>query len=227
MVQFTKPKFKTRSDGLPSIWSRLEFWRDGLGRVNSNLRGVEEVYPHPSLVFRAFELPFDDVKIVILGQDPYHTRGVANGLAFSTQPTARPLPPSLRNILKEYSEDLGFRAPSSGDLMPWHKNGVLLLNTQLTVSPGSPNSHKGIGWESLVFEALQALSEKRSGLVFILWGRHANEYRGAIDETKHLVISSGHPSPLARDAPVPFAGSRPFSRACEFLGLEHDFWRLP
>lgn len=203
-------------------WEHLEFWRRDAKNLEMYLRNQEdqgkEIYPHKSLRLRALEWTNpDSVKVVVLGQDPYHTPGMANGLAFSVQPHIKQLPPSLHNILKEYNEDLLYPLPRSGDLSWWAKNtGVLLLNTVLTVEAGKPNSHAGKGWERLASECISYLSQRREGIVFMLWGKYAKEMRGSIDETKHLVVSSAHPSPLAANAPDPFLGSKPFTKALEY-----------
>lgn len=206
---------------VPTEWSHLEFWKRTYPEVEIYVRNRERetpVYPAKELRLRALEYTRpDDVKVVILGQDPYHTPGMANGLAFSVQPGVKQLPPSLLNILKEYSDDLKYPVPRSGDLSWWATNcGVLLLNTVLTVEAGKPNSHAGKGWERLGSELVSYLSAKREGIVFMLWGKYAKEMRGSIDESKHLVVSSAHPSPLAAHAPDPFLGSKPFSQALEY-----------
>ncbi|MDE6010327.1 MAG: uracil-DNA glycosylase [Muribaculaceae bacterium] len=176
------------------------------------------VYPPAGKIFAAFDAsPFDKTKVVIIGQDPYHGFGQANGLAFSVNPGV-PLPPSLRNILTEVSADTGAPAPASGDLTRWAEQGVLLLNTALSVKEGQPKSHGGIGWERLTDAAVRALSEKRDGLVFILWGADAARKRAMIDESKHLVLTSVHPSPLS--ASRGFFGNHHFTRANEYLS-EH------
>jgi uracil-DNA glycosylase len=186
--------------------------------------GTSKFLPATELVYRAFyATPFNDVKVVILGQDPYPTRGHAHGLAFSVPASVRNLPPSLRNILREYTNDLHLPLPRNGDLSLWADRGVLLLNTILTVQEGKPLSHKGLGWEKLTIEVIQKLSEYRDGLVFILWGNHAQQYRGLIDENKHHVLVSPHPSPLSANRG--FFGSRPFTRANARLAQPVD-WRL-
>lgn len=180
----------------------------------------------PSQPLRALELtPPEAVRLVILGQDPYHRRGQAHGLAFSVPPGV-PLPPSLRNIFKERQRDLGLSMPvfpePGGSLTAWAQNGVLLLNTCLTVEEGSPNCHRGQGWEVLTDHILQKISLGERRTVFMLWGSQAQEKRGLVDETRHLVLSANHPSPLsALRPPVPFLGCGHFSKAKEWLlGLE-------
>ncbi len=183
------------------------------------------VYPHPKNIFSAFELtPFDEVRVVILGQDPYHGAGQAHGLSFSVIDGVRN-PPSLQNIYKELASDLGVTPSTSGDLSRWAKQGVLLLNSTLTVRAGSPGSHQGKGWEQFTDAAIKALSDKREHLVFILWGNYAKAKGAHIDRTKHLVIESAHPSPFS--AHSGFFGSKPFSKANEYMseqGLQPVHW---
>lgn len=196
--------------------------------LNRNPGSRKSIFPPKELVFRAFEAtPFNEVKVVILGQDPYPTKGHAHGLAFSVPANVRPLPPTLRNILREYTTDLHLPYPRNGDLSGWSRHGVLLLNTILTVEEGKSLSHQKLGWEKLTIEVIQKLSEYRRNLVFILWGNHAQQYRGLIDNEKHLVIQSVHPSPLS--AHRGFFGSRPFSTTNGYLvgrGLAPINWRL-
>jgi uracil-DNA glycosylase len=175
-----------------------------------------KVYPAPKDIFKAFELtPFDEVKVVILGQDPYHGAGQAIGLSFAVNEGVR-LPPSLQNIFKELESDLGEPVTNkSGDLSRWAKQGVLLLNATLTVRAGAANSHQGKGWELFTDAAIKALSDKREHLVFILWGNYARQKGAHIDRSKHLVIESTHPSPFA--AAHGFFGSKPFSKTNEYL----------
>ncbi len=173
------------------------------------------VYPPASKIFEAFNAsPFDKTKVVIIGQDPYHGRGQANGLAFSVNPGVA-FPPSLRNILTEVSNDIGTPVPESGDLSRWASQGVLLLNTALTVKEGQPKSHSGIGWEQLTNAAVKALAHKRKGLVFMLWGSDAIRKSEFINPEHHLVLTSPHPSPLS--AYRGFFGNRHFSKANAYL----------
>lgn len=177
-------------------------------------------------VLRAFTFPMENVRVLIVGQDPYPTPGHAVGLSFSVAPDVRPLPRSLDNIFKEYREDLGFPAPSTGDLTPWCEQGVMLLNRVLTVRPGTPASHRGKGWEAVTECAIRALVARRKPMVAVLWGRDASTLKPMLDDT--AVIESAHPSPLS--ASRGFFGSRPFSRANELLaqrGAEPIDWRLP
>ena len=177
---------------------------------------AEIVYPAPRYIFRAFDLcPFENVKVVILGQDPYHGRGQANGLCFAVE-AGMALPPSLQNIFKEIESDLGKPLTHrSGDLTRWAKQGVLLLNATLTVRARLAGSHQGKGWERFTDAAIKALSDEREHLVFILWGNYARQKGAHIDRTKHLVLESAHPSPFS--ASGGFFGSKPFSKANAYL----------
>lgn len=174
------------------------------------------VYPPPKDIFRAFELcPFDSVKVVILGQDPYHGAGQANGLCFAVHEGVA-LPPSLQNIFKELASDLGQPlAHRSGDLERWATQGVLLLNATLTVRAGAPASHANRGWEHFTDAVVRVLNGKKEHLVFILWGNYAKQKGAHIDRDRHLVIESAHPSPFA--ASNGFFGSKPFSRTNAYL----------
>lgn len=173
------------------------------------------VYPPASRIFAAFDAcPFDKVKVVILGQDPYPGAGQANGLSFSVNPGVA-LPRSLQNIYHEIADDLSCAPPSSGDLSAWARQGVLLLNASLTVDAGAPASHQGRGWETFTDAAIRALATRRENLVFILWGAYAQRKGAFIDRIRHCVISSPHPSPLS--ATRGFFGSRPFSRTNNYL----------
>lgn len=175
---------------------------------------VKIIYPQQKDIFNAFHLPYKDVKVVILGQDPYHGEGEAHGYAFSTH--AKKLPPSLKNIYKELYADLGIEKDyTSGDLTNWQKQGVMLLNTGLTVEKDKPNSHKNIGWHEFTDVVIQKLNEKDEPVVFILWGNNAREKKKYITNPKHLVIESAHPSPFS--ANNGFFGSKPFSKTNEFL----------
>ncbi|MCS6837269.1 MAG: uracil-DNA glycosylase [Bdellovibrionaceae bacterium] len=185
------------------------------------------IYPPSQQIFRAFHLtPFDQVKVVIIGQDPYHGPGQAHGLCFSV-PEGIPWPPSLKNIFLELSSDLNVPMPTTGDLSHWAKQGVLLLNAVLTVEANKPASHQNKGWEALTDLAIAKLNENKSGLVFILWGSFAQKKKGLIDPHRHLIIESAHPSPLS--AHRGFFGSKPFSKTNEFLikqGLTPIDWTL-
>ena len=185
------------------------------------------IYPSSKDIFKAFELtPFENVKIIILGQDPYHGSNQANGLAFSVNSEVR-FPPSLLNIFKEYSTDLNLPIPTDGNLSAWAERGVLLLNSILTVESGSPGSHKDFGWEEFTNQIIKALSDKKTNLVFILWGAYAQSKKILIDSSKHFIIATPHPSPLS--AHRGFFGSKPFSKTNDFLRKnknEEIDWRL-
>ncbi|MEC1417887.1 uracil-DNA glycosylase [Bacillus haynesii] len=186
------------------------------------------VYPEPNDIYNALHYTsYESVKVVILGQDPYHGPGQAHGLSFSVQPGVNP-PPSLKNIFIELQNDIGADIPNHGSLVNWAKQGVLLLNTVLTVRRGQANSHKGKGWEQLTDSIIDVLNKRDKPVVFILWGRHAQMKKERIDTSKHFIIQSPHPSPFsARNG---FFGSRPFSRANQYLeqiGDEPIDWSLP
>ncbi|CAM3905518.1 uracil-DNA glycosylase [Nocardiopsis rhodophaea] len=181
--------------------------------------------PSGENVLRAFQQPFDDVRVLLVGQDPYPTPGHAIGLSFAVAPDVK-LPGSLRNIYKEYMDDLGLPMPSNGDLTPWTKQGVLLLNRALTVMPGKPASHRGKGWEEVTEQAIRALAERGKPLVAILWGRDARNLRPLMPGVP--CVEAPHPSPMS--AKYGFFGSRPFSKANALLqeqGAEAVDWRLP
>jgi uracil-DNA glycosylase len=186
-----------------------------------------QVFPPAHQVFRALELtPFDHTAVVILGQDPYHDLGQAHGLAFSVQPGTKP-PPSLMNIFKELHSDLGLVRPNSGCLEPWARQGVLLLNTALTVRAHHANSHQKRGWEQLTDAIIRAVATRAKPVVFVLWGANAQKKAALIDGTPHTIIQSAHPSPLS--ARTGFFGSKPFSRinaALTQAGLQPVDWRL-
>ncbi|HET8743247.1 MAG TPA: uracil-DNA glycosylase [Gaiella sp.] len=185
------------------------------GFLVSEVAAGRRFYPSADRVFNALALtPFDDVRVVILGQDPYHGRGQAMGLCFSV-PKGVPNPPSLQNIHEELATDLGLQPPPSGDLTPWAERGVLLLNAVLTVAPGKPASHAGKGWEQFTDRAIRELSERRDGIVFLLWGRYAQQKGAIVDGTRHHVLTAPHPSPYS--AASGFFGCRHFSRANELL----------
>ncbi len=177
------------------------------------------IYPLEREVFSAFELtPFSAVRMVILGQDPYHGPGQAHGLSFSVKPGVR-VPPSLANIYKELASDIGMKTPSSGYLASWAKQGVFMLNSVLTVEANKPGSHAGRGWEDFTDGVIERLSETKSGLVFFLWGSYAHKKRALIDDTRHLILASAHPSPLS--AYRGFLGSKVFSQANAYcVGLK-------
>jgi uracil-DNA glycosylase len=218
---------------LPGDWSKV--LRDALEapsfeRLEAFL-GEERrrftIYPSEEDMFSAFRLtPYEQVRVLVLGQDPYHGPGQAHGLAFSVPPGVPP-PPSLTNIFKELQSDLGLAAPGSGSLVPWARQGVLLLNAVLTVRESQPNSHAGQGWEEFTDAVIRAVSAKREPMVFLLWGNYARKKKKLINTQQHEVIESAHPSPLS--AMSGFFGSRPFSRINEALmirGQPPIDWRL-
>ncbi|MDA4110451.1 uracil-DNA glycosylase [Mycolicibacterium holsaticum] len=198
-----------------------EFLRAELAAGNGYL-------PAGQNVLRAFTFPFEQVRVLIVGQDPYPTPGHAVGLSFSVAADVRPLPRSLENIFTEYGKDLGYPAPTTGDLTPWAERGVMLLNRVLTVRPGTPASHRGRGWEAVTECAIKALVARRQPLVAVLWGRDAATLKPMLEGSDCVSIESPHPSPLS--ASRGFFGSRPFSRANELLekmGADPIDWRLP
>ena len=194
-----------------------DFLSPNFVRVKENFlraKAAGEVYPPNTLIFNAFNLtPFNAVKVVILGQDPYHGAGQAMGLSFSV-PRGVKIPPSLQNIYKEIYDDLGIAEPNSGDLSYWAKQGVLLLNATLSVSAGQANSHSNFGWQEFTDAAISKLSERARNVVFMLWGNPAKAKASLIDASRHLVLTAAHPSPLARGA---FFGCRHFSKANLYL----------
>lgn len=176
-------------------------------------------------ILRAFRQPIDKVRVLLVGQDPYPTPGHAVGLSFSVEPDVRPIPRSLQNIYKEYVADLGLPAPGNGDLSPWERHGVCLLNRCLTVAPGAPASHRGKGWEAVTDAAIDGLVARGGPLVALLWGRDAQNLTARLGETP--IVASAHPSPMSADRG--FFGSRPFSRINELLtaaGAEPVDWQL-
>jgi uracil-DNA glycosylase len=194
--------------------------------LRAEIAAGRKYLPAGDHVLRAFQQPFADVRVLIVGQDPYPTPGHPVGLCFSVAPDVRPLPKSLVNIYTEYGEDLGHPQPTNGDLSRWTENGVLLLNRALTVEPGKSNSHQGKGWEEVTEQAIRALAARGGPLVAILWGRNARNLRPLLDPVP--CIESAHPSPLS--ARSGFFGSKPFSRANQLLeqqGAQPIDWKLP
>ena len=207
---------------LEPVADRIHSMGDFLREENASGRGY---LPAGNDVLRAFTYPFDEVKVIIVGQDPYPTPGHAMGLSLSTAPGVRPLPRSLVNIFKEYSSDLGLPMPEDGDLTPWSEQGVALFNRVLSVQPGKAGSHRGRGWEEVTEHALRALAGRGKPLVAILWGRDAQNTQKFLGDT--ACICSPHPSPLS--AARGFFGSKPFSHANELLvqqGAEPVNWQL-
>lgn len=195
--EFDKPYFKDLADFLHEEYEK------------------KTIFPPKTAVFRAFSTDLNEVKVVILGQDPYHTPGVADGLAFSISNGTNYMPPSLINIYKEIDSDVGKHNNKSGSLIPWQKQGVLLLNNVLTVEAHKAGSHRGKGWEEFTEAVIKYLNTEKENLVFILWGRDARNKKKLIDTKKHFVLESAHPSPLS--AYNGFFGSKPFSKTNEYL----------
>ena len=220
---------------LEASWkSRIGDWfaRDDMRALSAFLRqrraAAATIYPPGGEIFAAFDAtPFDAVKVVILGQDPYHGPGQAHGLCFSVRPDV-PVPPSLDNIYKELARDTGFVRPDHGCLLPWARRGVLLLNSVLTVEAGQPGSHQGKGWEGFTDHVVDVLNREREQLVFLLWGSYAQKKGAVIDARRHRVLKAPHPSPLS--AHRGFLGCGHFSAANQFLarsGQAPIDWALP
>ncbi|HEV8083344.1 MAG TPA: uracil-DNA glycosylase [Chitinophagaceae bacterium] len=185
------------------------------------------IYPPGQLIFNAFyKTPFAKVEVVLLGQDPYHNKGQAHGLSFSVPPGVQP-PPSLINIFKELKADIGIQIPATGDLESWATQGVLLLNASLSVRQNEPGSHSKIGWLQFTDTVIEKLSEQKDGIIFLLWGKFAQEKQSLIDETKHFVLRAAHPSPFSADKG--FFGCRHFSKTNELLAKQNKEpinWKL-
>ena len=195
-----------------------------LSKFLSDAYAHKAIYPPKQQVFSAFTTDLQNIKVVIIGQDPYHGPHQANGLAFSVH-TDVPIPPSLQNIFKEAHDDVGAPIPATGDLTRWAKQGVMLLNNTLTVEAHLAGSHRGKGWETFTEHIIKYLNDNRPHLVFILWGRDARTKKSMIDQSKHFIIESAHPSPLS--AHNGFFGSKPFSRCNQKLsewGMEQIKW---
>ncbi|WP_019011072.1 uracil-DNA glycosylase [Deinococcus aquatilis] len=218
---------------LPDDWAELlkgetsqPYFRQLMEFV-AHERETATVYPPPEDMFTALRLtPYADVKVLVLGQDPYHGAGQAHGLSFSVRPGVRP-PPSLANIYKELRDDVGFQIPKHGSLTPWAAQGVLLLNAVLTVRAAEPNSHAGKGWEKFTDAIIRALNAKPERVVFILWGAYARKKAKLITGAQHTILESAHPSPLSV---TKFMGSKPFSQtnaALKEAGLTPIEWQLP
>ncbi|MET8798696.1 uracil-DNA glycosylase [Nocardia sp. NPDC004568] len=225
----TKPLVEIIDPGwakaLDPVADRIAEMGEFLRAENAAGRGY---LPAGENVLRAFQEPFEAVRVLIVGQDPYPTPGHPMGLSFSVAPDVSPVPRSLANIFAEYTKDLGHPTPSCGDLSPWSRQGVLMLNRVLTVSPGKPASHRGKGWEKVTEQAIAALVARDEPLVAVLWGRDAASLKPALAAAEVPSIESAHPSPLS--ASRGFFGSRPFSRVNELLdelGAEPVDWRLP
>ena len=207
---------KIESSWKQALQSEFEqpYFAELVGYLHREKQEGKTIFPPGGQIFRAFELtPLPEVKVVILGQDPYHGYGQAMGLCFSV-PRGVPAPPSLKNIFREIENDLGVRMSGSPDLEPWARQGVLLLNAVLTVRSGEPTSHSGIGWQPFTDAVIRCISDRCEGVVFLLWGNYARSKRALIDTSRHYVLEAAHPSPLARGA---FFGCRHFSQTNEIL----------
>ena len=203
--EFEKPYFKNLTDTVRTAYLN------------------EVIYPHPKNIFNAFSLcPFSKVKVVILGQDPYHGPNQAHGLSFSV-PEGVKIPPSLQNIYKEIKNDLGKDVPKSGNLEHWAKQGVLLLNATLTVRAGEAGSHQKIGWETFTDTIIKTISDQKENVVFLLWGRYAKDKASLIDTKKHLILTASHPSPLS--AHNGWFGCKHFSKTNEYL-KQHNLGQI-
>lgn len=223
---------KTLDVAIHSSWKKVlnnEFSAPYFQKLKEFLiqeKAKSNVFPSGDQLFTAFNrTPFDKIKVVIIGQDPYHKRGQANGLSFSVSPGLSK-PPSLANIFKELQTDLGIPVPQTGNLQPWADQGVLLLNATLTVREGQPGSHQGKGWETFTDTVIKTISRQKKGVVFLLWGRFAHTKEELIDKDKHFVLKAAHPSPLARGA---FFGSKHFSKTNKILehqGILPIDWRV-
>ncbi|HEU5374486.1 MAG TPA: uracil-DNA glycosylase [Ktedonobacteraceae bacterium] len=219
---------------LPGTWHELlageleqPYFQKLAGFVDEERQNYT-VYPPEPEVFSSLELtPYEQVRVLLLGQDPYHDANQAHGLCFSVRPGIKP-PPSLVNMFKELRSDLGCRIPNNGYLVPWAKQGILMLNTVLTVRAHTPNSHKNHGWEKFTDAIIRKVNEKEQRVVFILWGGHAQKKRALIDTSRHSIVESAHPSPLsARNG---FFGSKPFSavnHALRAAGEPEIDWQIP
>jgi uracil-DNA glycosylase len=210
---------------LANEWQQVYF-AELLQFLELESKNNHTVYPPQKQIFAAFEnTPFERVKVVIIGQDPYHGEGQANGLCFSVAPNVR-IPPSLNNIFKELNRDVGISKPTNGDLSAWTKQGVLLLNATLTVRANEPGSHQKKGWEQFTDAVIKEISENKEHVVFMLWGNYAKKKGEIINRNKHLVLEAAHPSPLARSG---FSGCAHFSLANEYLAknnIQSINWRL-
>lgn len=212
-------------------WLKKEWKEPYFEKLSSYLHDAyqtRKVYPPRNQVFSAFgSCSYENIKVVILGQDPYHQKGQAHGMCFSVNPGVQ-IPPSLQNMYKELLDDCGCYFPNNGYLMPWAKQGVFLLNTILTVEDSKPLAHKGMGWETFTDHAIQKVNEKKEPVVFLLWGSNARSKASMIDTSKHLVLEATHPSPLS--AYRGFFGCKHFSKANAFLqenGREPINWQIP
>lgn len=220
---------------LPESWLnhlgeefKKDYMLDLQAFLKEELDNKKSIYPHSSEIFSAFQLtPLHEVKLVIIGQDPYHGKDQAHGLCFSVKPEIK-TPPSLRNIYKELASDLNVEKPNHGFLESWAKNGVLMLNNVLTVEEGKPASHKGKGWETFTDKTVDILNKECKNLVFLLWGSHAQKKAENVNRDKHLVLECSHPSPFS--AHKSFLGSKHFSKSNDYLkshNIKPIDWSLP
>ena len=221
---------------MESSWKKVlnpEFKKEYFEGIVSFLKAEKElgksIFPSGDLIFNAFTLtPFDKTKVLIIGQDPYHGPGQAHGLSFSVPSNIKKLPPSLKNILKELRDDVGFSSnPQHGDLQAWAKQGVLLLNASLTVREGEPMSHAQIGWSEFTDAIIRLLSDQKQNLVFLLWGKFAQEKESLINPQKHLILKAAHPSPFSADKG--FFGCKHFSKTNQYLmqkGISPIDWKI-
>jgi uracil-DNA glycosylase len=218
---------------LTNYWDKVvgeEFQKDYYLNIRSILKkeySTYRIYPHMKDIFNALHLTdYNDVKVVIIGQDPYHGPNQAHGLCFSVKPEVA-IPPSLRNIYKELNSDIGCNIPNNGYLVKWAKQGVLMINAVLTVRSGQASSHSKIGWQNFTDEIIRKLNEREEPIVFILWGNYARSKKALITNSKHFIIESAHPSPLS--ASRGFFGSKPFSKTNNFLksiGRDEIDWQI-
>jgi len=220
-LELTKKSKLSKTVLIEDSWYQVlqsEFSKDYWKSLTDNVRNLYKkkvIYPDPKKVFNAFDsTPFNQVKIVIIGQDPYHGAGQAHGLSFSVEKDTK-MPPTLRNIYKELNSDLNIPIPNTGNLQPWADQGVLLLNTVLTVEANQANSHKNLGWEIFTKAAIKAVSKELKNVVFILWGKQAQSFHSILNEDIHCILSSAHPSPLS--AYNGFLGCKHFSKANDYL----------
>ena len=220
---------------IPPTWPRVlktqadsNTYRDLGSFLDREVAEGWTILPPPQDIFRALEVtPYDSVKVVLLGQDPYHTPGIAHGLSFSVQPHIQTIPPSLKNIYRELSTDMGCRMPNNGYLEPWARQGVLLLNAVWTVRAHQPNSHRGRGWELLTDRIIEAIDAKPTRVVFVLWGKEAKKKHALITNGHHVVLTAAHPSPLSARK---FFGCRCFSqinRALIEKSMTPIDWQIP
>lgn len=228
MLEIKLDKIKINADWLEFLEEEFKkpYFLDIKRQYIETLKAGKNIYPPANLTFNAFNLtPLNSLKIVLLGQDPYHKRGQAMGLSFSV-PKGVPIPPSLRNIFKELNEDLGVEIPKSGDLSAWARQGVLLLNAIFSVEENKPLSHSLWGWQEFSDQIIKKLSFEKEGLIFLLWGKFAQNKKDLIDTKKHFILEAAHPSPLARKG---FLGCRHFSKCnaiLQNLGKEPIKWDL-